>query len=75
MELKKARYTAVIMGTVTEENERFFYNGLYFVLKTDESGWYFEAEETGTEYNNIFPEQRRFPLILYRDLKEQNSVR
>ncbi len=46
-----------------------------FVLKTDESGWYFEAEETGTEYNNIFPGTAAVPLILYRDLKEQNSVR
>ena len=50
------------MGTVTEENERFFYNGLYFVLKTDESGWYFEAEETGTEYNNIFPGTAAVPV-------------
>lgn len=59
---EKARYTAAIMGTVTEENERFFYNGLYFVLKTDESGWYFEAEETGTEYNNIFPGTAAVPV-------------
>lgn len=53
-EAQKAKYNAVITGTVTESNERFFYNGLYFVLKADETGRYFEAEEVGTEYNNIF---------------------
>lgn len=49
----KAKYTAVISGSVTEENERFFYNEMYFVLKIGENGRYFEAEEPGTAYNRI----------------------
>lgn len=45
----KAIYEAVLTGTVPEDNERFFYNGLYFVLSDKK----FTAEEAGTEYNNI----------------------
>lgn len=49
----KAKYSAVISGSVTEDNERFFYSGMYFVLKFGEDGRYFEAEEPGTAYNRI----------------------
>lgn len=27
-----AEYEAILIGTVAEENARFFYNGMYFVL-------------------------------------------
>lgn len=52
-EAAKAKYKAFFSGTISEENERFFYRGLYFKLKKNETGYYFEAEEAGTEYNNI----------------------
>lgn len=52
-EAMKAKYKAFFSGTIPEENERFFYKGLYFILKKNETGYYFEAEEAGTEYNNI----------------------
>lgn len=61
-EAAKAKYAAVINGIVTEENERFFYNGMYFALKSDGTDWYFEAEEAGTEYNNIFPGTGAVPV-------------
>lgn len=48
-----AKYKAFFSGTIPEENERFFYNGLYFKFRKNEVGYYFEAEEAGTEYNNI----------------------
>ena len=44
-----AVYEAIIDGTVPAENERFFYDGLYFIFRDN----CFEAEEAGTEYNNI----------------------
>lgn len=51
----KAQYFSRFDGEAPEENERFFYNGLYFVLKiSNDKTWYFEAEEPGTEYNGIF---------------------
>ena len=49
----KAKYSAVISGSITEDNERFFYSGMYFVLKVSENVRYFEAEEPGTAYNRI----------------------
>lgn len=52
-EATKAKYKAFFSGTIPEENERFFYKGLYFMLKKNETGYYFEAEEAGTEYNDI----------------------
>ena len=51
----KAQYFAKIIGKTPDMGERFFYNGLYFVFKISSSGTqYFEAEQPGTEYNNIF---------------------
>lgn len=58
----KAKYTAIISGSVTEENERFFYNGMYFVLKIGENGRYFEAEEPGAAYNGIFAGTAAVPV-------------
>lgn len=58
----KAKYTAVISGSVTEENERFFYNEMYFVLKIGENGRYFEAEEPGAAYNRIIAGTAAVPV-------------
>lgn len=49
----KAKYHTIFEGTVPEEGERFFYNGMYFVIVHDEGIVYLEAEETGTKYNDI----------------------
>lgn len=54
----KAVYEAIITGTAAEDNERFFYNGLYFTL----SGNRFTAEEPGTEYNNILSGTNAVPV-------------
>lgn len=54
----KARYEAILSGNVTEYNERFFYDGLYFVLIDN----FFEAEEPGVKYNNILPTTSAVPV-------------
>lgn len=50
----KAQYFTKFNGTIPDDGERFFHDGLYFVLKkTGDNIPYFEAEEPGTEYNRI----------------------
>lgn len=50
----QARYFSRTTGVTPDTGERFFYNGLYFIFKISGSGTqYFEAEESGTEYNKI----------------------
>lgn len=53
-----AEYEAILIGTVAEENARFFYNGMYFAL----SGNVFTAEEPGESYNGIYPGTNAVPV-------------
>ncbi len=49
-----AQYYAEFTGAVPQVGERFFCDGMYFVLKrTSDNNLIFEAEEGGTEYNVI----------------------
>ena len=48
----KARFHTIFEGAVPETGERFFSDGMYFTLVND-NGLLLEAEETGTQCNNI----------------------
>lgn len=48
-----AKYYALFEGTTPDTGERFFHDGNYFVLGSDGSNLYFEAETSGTAQNNI----------------------
>lgn len=48
-----AKYNAVFEGTTPETGERFFTDGAYFTLKSEESVLYLEAEIVGTAGNNV----------------------
>lgn len=51
-----AKYRAEFTGTTPQEGERFYYDGLYFVLRhsTENSLYYFEAEVPGEGGNSIY---------------------
>lgn len=50
-----AKYYVTFEGTTPEVGERFYYDGLYFVLQQDDEGvYYLEAEEAGEDGNNIY---------------------
>lgn len=61
----KAIYEAVLDGYTTEENERFFYDGKYFILSNNK----FTAEEPGTEYNGILYNANAVPVESIPTLK------
>lgn len=61
----KAIYEAVLEGYITENNERFFCDGKYFVLSNN----YFTAEEAGTDYNGITYTSNAVPVESIPTLK------
>ncbi len=65
-----AEYEAILIGTVAEENARFFYNGMYFAL----SGNVFTAEEPGESYNGIYPGTNAVPVDSAPALNSANSA-
>ena len=59
----KCRYRFTYEGKEPEVGERFYTDGLYFVLKkTDENELYLEAEIAGTEANGIYSGTAAIPV-------------
>ena len=57
-----ARYNVTFTGTVPSEGERFFTNGVYFVLKSANSVMFLEAERAGIGGNNIYNGTNAVPV-------------
>lgn len=58
----KAKYHAVFEGAVPESGERFFSGGRYFSVVSENNALYFEAEDSGTEYNGISAGTQAVPV-------------
>lgn len=52
---KSAKYRYIFEGVRPADGERFFCDGKYFELKSDEAGPYLEAEDVGENTNSISP--------------------
>ena len=65
----KAKYHAVFEGTVPESGERFFSGGKYFSVINENNELYFEAAESGTEYNDISAGTQAVPVDTIDGLK------
>ena len=60
---KPAKYHVAFVGAIPETGERFFTDGMYFVLKIADDGvLYLEAEVSGISANNIFAGTPAIPV-------------
>ncbi|MCD8364695.1 MAG: baseplate J/gp47 family protein [Clostridiales bacterium] len=58
-----AKYYVTFEGTTPDVGERFYYDGLYFVLCVDDDGvYYLEAEEAGESGNTIYEGTAAVPV-------------
>lgn len=58
-----AKYYVTFDGTTPDIGERFYTDGLYFVLKQDEEErYYLEAEQAGTEANGVYSGTAAIPV-------------
>ena len=58
-----AKYYVTFEGTTPDLGERFYTDGLYFVLKQDdEERYYLEAEEAGTGANGVYSGTAAIPV-------------
>lgn len=59
-----AKYYVTFDGTIPDLGERFYTDGLYFVLKenTEEEYYYLEAEQAGTEANGVYSGTPAIPV-------------
>ncbi|MCD8216682.1 MAG: baseplate J/gp47 family protein [Clostridiales bacterium] len=58
-----AKYYVTFEGTTPDVGERFYYDGLYFVLCVDDDGvYYLEAEEAGESGNTIYEGTAAIPV-------------
>lgn len=64
-----ARYHVTFEGTIPDVGERFYTNGIYFVLGRDDQGvYYLEAEIAGEDANNIAAGTAAIPVNTIIDL-------
>lgn len=64
-----SKYECSLEGTAPEVGERFYTNGIFFVLGKDDSDeYYLEAEEAGTEANAIYAGTSAIPVDTIPDL-------
>ena len=57
-----AKYRAAFEGAVPQLGERFYTNGKYFVLKSDNKTYFFEAEIAGSSGNDIYAGTAAVPV-------------
>lgn len=58
-----ARYGVAFQGLQPNTGERFFSDGLYFILKyTEGMGYFLEAEESGIDYNEVYAGTAAIPV-------------
>lgn len=58
----KAKYYVTFTGTTPTPGERFYTDGVYFVLREDDTTMYLEAEIAGLNGNNIYAGTNAVPV-------------